>query len=324
MHNFQRDGIARQLIAKGQVSYEPNSLATGTEFRVDGGQQGFQSFPEAMESPKIRRRSPSFDDHFSQATLFWNSQSPSEKEHIIAAFQFELSKLEVPAIRQRMVDNLAHVDAKLARKVAEPLGISAPDARAAAGRPGFRDHRIKQTLESSAALSMEGSGGGIATRKVAVLVADGVEMGALKVIQQPLEAQGAATRIVAAHLGFISTSSGQQLAVDCTFNNTPSIMFDAVLVPGGGASAQTLARNGDAVHYVLEAYKHCKAVCVIGEGVELLRTLGVGGPDGASPAQGVVVGKNDPAGRLQLAQDFIAAMGKHRHWARANVDAVPA
>ena len=133
-HNFQRDGMHRMLVNKGQVAYEPNSLANGSEFRVDGGQQGFQSFAEAIEPPKVRRRSPSFDDHFSQATLFWNSQSPAEKDHIIAAFQFELSKVEVPAIRQRVVDNLAHVDAKLARKVAEPLGIAAPDAKAAAGR----------------------------------------------------------------------------------------------------------------------------------------------------------------------------------------------
>ena len=113
-HNFQRDGMHRMLINKGPVSYEPNSLANGSEFRADGGQQGFQSFAEATEPPKIRRRSPSFDDHFSQATLFWNSQSPAEKDHIVAAFQFELSKVEMAAIRQRVVDNLAHVDSKLA------------------------------------------------------------------------------------------------------------------------------------------------------------------------------------------------------------------
>ena len=323
-HNFQRDGMHRQLINKGQVSYEPNSLASGSEFRADGGQQGFQSFAEAIEPPKIRRRSPSFDDHFSQATLFWNSQSAAEKEHIVAAFQFELSKLETPGIRQRMVDNLAHVDAKLARKVAEPLGIAAPDAKAAAGRAGFREFRIKMSLEASPALSMEASGGGIATRKVAVLVGAGVEMGALKVLQQALAEQGASTRIVAAHLGFVSTSSGQQLAVDHTFINMPSVMFDAVLVPGGASSAQALGRNGDAVHYVLEAYKHCKAICVIGEGAELLRTLGIGGPDGVPAGAGVVVGKNDPAGRLQMAQDFIAAIARHRHWTRPNVEAVPA
>ncbi|MEZ0309602.1 MAG: catalase, partial [Ramlibacter sp.] len=123
-HNFQRDAMHRMLVAKGQVAYEPNSLGNGSEFRVDGGQQGFQSFDEELDSPKIRRRSPSFDDHFSHATLFWNSQSAAEKDHIVAAFQFELSKVEVPAVRQRVVDNLAHVDPKLARKVAEPLGIA--------------------------------------------------------------------------------------------------------------------------------------------------------------------------------------------------------
>ncbi|MEO5672684.1 MAG: catalase [Ramlibacter sp.] len=322
-HNFQRDGMHRMLVAKGQVAYEPNSLATGAEFRVDGGQQGFQSHPEELESPKIRRRSPSFDDHFSHATLFWNSQSAVEKEHIISAFQFELSKVTVPAIRQRMVDNLAHVDAKLARKVAEPLGIAVPDAKAAAGRAGFRQSSAKPPVEASAALSMEATGNTIATRKVAVLVADGVEVGALKVVQQALHAAGASTKIVAAHLGFISTSSGQQLAVDHTFANTSSVMFDAVLVPAGAASAQALELNGDAVHFALEAYKHCKAVCVIGEGMQLLRTLG-GAEEGAPQVPGVVRGKNDPAGRVQLAQDFIAAIAKHRHWTRPNVDAVPA
>ncbi|MBC7468385.1 MAG: catalase, partial [Ramlibacter sp.] len=216
-HNFQRDGMHRQLINKGQVNYEPNTLATGSEQRVDGGTGGFQSYPEELESPKIRRRSPSFDDHFSQATLFWNSQSPAEKEHIIAAFQFELSKVQLPAIRQRVVDNLAHVDPKLARKVAEPLGIAAPDAKAAAGRAGFREARIKLPIEASPALSMETSGGGIQTRKVAILVADGVETGAMKIVQQALLDAGAICKVVGPNLGFVSTSSGQQLAVDFTY-----------------------------------------------------------------------------------------------------------
>ena len=328
-HNFQRDGMHRMLVGKGQVAYEPNSLATGSEFRVDGGQQGFQSFDEELDSPKIRRRSPSFDDHFSHATLFWNSQSAAEKDHIVAAFQFELSKVEVPAVRQRVVDNLAHVDPKLARKVAEPLGIALPDAKAAAGRAGFRDVRGKLPIEASPALSMEiapngnGNGHAIATRKVAVLVSDGVEVGALKAIQNVLHAAGATTKVIAARLGFVSTSSGQQLPVDHTFTNMPSVMFDAVLVPAGAASAQALVQNGEAVHFVLEAYKHCKAICVIGEGVQLLASLGFGA-EGGPAVPGVVVGKNDPAGRPQMAQDFATAIGKHRHWTRPNVDAVPA
>ncbi len=319
-HNFQRDGVHRMLVNKGQVSYEPNSLASGSEFRVDGGRQGFQSFAQAVEPPKIRRRSPSFDDHFSQATLFWNSQSQAEKDHLVCAFQFELSRVETPAIRQRMVDNLAHVDPKLARKVAEPLGIAVPDAKAAAGRAGFRDRRAKLPLEASPALSMELPAASIATRKVAVLVGPGVELGALKIIQQALADQGASTRILAAHLGFVSTSSGQQLPVDHTFQAMPSVMFDAVLVPGGASHAQALARNGDAVHFVLEAYRHCKPVCVIGEAAELLRTVGLS----PTPALGVIVGTNEPGTRVQMAQDFVAAIARHRHWGRPNLDTVPA
>jgi catalase len=112
--------------------------------------------------------------------------------------------------------------------------------------------------------------------------------------------------------------------VDHTFLNMPSVMFDAVLVPGGAASAQALARNGDAVHFVLEAYKHCKAICVVGEGTQLLRTLGIGAGEGGPAVPGVIIGKNDPPTRAPLAQEFIAAIGRHRHWARPNVDAVPA
>jgi catalase len=329
VHNFQRDGMHRMLVNKGAASYEPNSITSGVEFRVDGGQQGFQSHGDAMEGQKIRRRSASFDDHFTQATLFWNSQGAAEKEHLVAAFQFELSKVDVPAIRQRMVDNLAHVDPKLARKVAEPLGIATPDAKAAAGRAGFRDVRIKLPLESSPSLSMETNGAlngsAVATRRVAVLVANGVEVGALRVIQQALQDAGAACRIVGAQLGFVATSSGQQLGVNHTFANMPSVMFDAVLVPGGASSAQALSVNGDAVHFVLEAYKHCKPICVIGEGAQLLRTLGIDVEQPGAPAiPGVVVGRNDPPGRAQLAQDFIAALARHRHWTRPKVEAVPA
>jgi len=319
-HNFQRDGAHRLLLNKGQVSYEPNSLASGVEARVDGGQQGFQSAADAIGSPKTRRRSPGFDDHFGHASMFWNSQSAVEKDHIVAAFQYELSKVEVPAIRQRVVDNLAHVDAKLARKVAEPLGL-APEPRAAAGRAGFREVAASLPVEASPALSMEGSGASIATRRVAVLVANGVEVGAMRVVQQALQDAGASCRIVASGLGSVATASGQQLAVDHTFATVSSVMFDAVLVPGG-ASAQALAGCGDAVHFVLEAYRHGKTIGLIGEGVQLLRSAGA--VDGEPPAPGVVLGRNDPPSRPQLAQDFTAALARHRHWGRANLDAVPA
>jgi catalase len=329
MHNFQRDGMHRQTIAKGRVAYEPNTLGNGTEFRVDGGAQGFQSYPEQLEPPKIRRRSPSFDDHFSQAALFWNSQSVPEKDHIVAAFRFELSKVDVPEIRQRMVDNLAHVDLKLATRVAAPLGIKPPDPKAAAGRLGFRDYRITSKVEEDPALRMVGRPGGSArTRKVAILVADGVEAGALKRLQQDLTDAGAQCKLVAPHLGTVSTSSGRQLAVDHTFTNAPSVMFDAVLIPGGSESVATLGGMGEAVHFVLEAYKHCKTICAVNDGAQLLSTLGFSlGKDLEQvnmPTPGVLMADARKVTDGQVSQNFLAAIALHRHWDRLNVDAIPA
>ncbi|WBY03844.1 catalase [Ramlibacter tataouinensis] len=320
-HNFQRDGRHRAEIPAGPVAYEPNTLASGAEFRVDGSQQGFQSHAEAIESPKQRRRPASFEDHFSQAALFWNSQGAAEKDHIVAAFQYELSRVDTPAIRQRLVDNLAHVDPRLARKVAEPLGLVA-DARAAAGRAGFRERRGRLPLESSPSLSMERADNPVATRRVAVLVAAGVEIGALKIIQQALAEQQVSVKVVAAHLGVVSTSSGQQLPVDQCLLTTSSLAFDAVLVPGGAAHARALAQDGRALHFVLEAYRHCKPLCLIGDAAELLRPVGLG--PGSPSADGVLIAKGEPAERVPLAQAFIGAIAQHRHWGRARLEAVPA
>ena len=329
MHNYQRDGVHRTTIPEGRVAYEPNTLANGTEFRFDGAAQGFQSYPEQMASPKSRARSPSFDDHFSQATLFWNSQTAFEKDHIVAAFRFELSKVEVPEIRQRMVDNLAHVDIKLASRVSINLGISAPDAKAAAGRLGFRDYRITNKVESDEALSMQTQpGGNIKTRKIAVLVTDGVEPVTFRQIVQDLINAGAVCKLVGPHLGTVSTASGKQLSVHHTFGNMPSIMFDAVLIPGGAQSAAALCVIGEAVHFVLEAYKHCKTICALNEGVQLLASLGISAGKNADqvalPASGVLVADARKVldGHISLA--FIAAIAQHRHWDRAGVDAVPA
>ncbi|RZL56171.1 MAG: catalase HPII, partial [Variovorax sp.] len=237
-------------------------------------------------------------------------------------------KLELPAIRQRMVDNLAHVDEKLARRVAEPLGIGAPDARAAAGRPGFRDHRIASTLEESRALSMVDTGdGSVKTRKVAILVADGVDSASLKPIREAIEAAGVTCKVIGPRLGTVASASKRQIEVDATFAAMPSVMFDAVLVPAGKDGIAALAQNGDAVHFVMEAFKHCKAICTVGEGVGLLRALQLGDEPAAA---GLVVAKTpvtnlgDNTAALQIATDFMAALARHRHWERVGIDAIPA
>ena len=328
-HNFQRDGMHRQTVHPGRAAYEPNTLGAGdTEFRVDGDAQGYVEQPEAIESPRIRRRSPSFDDHFSQAGLFWHSQSTAEKEHIVAAFRFELSKVEIPAIRQRLVDNLAHVDAKLARRVATPLGL-VPDARAAAGRAGFRDVRGKLPIEESAALRMGSvplpGSHPIATRKVAVLVADGVDTLGLKPVLRQLSDAGARCLVLAPQLGHVATAAGRQLAVDHALAAMPTVLFDAVLVAGGEACADTLARTGQAVHAVLQAYKHGKAVCTLGQGASVLRLLGLQDATGVQEGHpGVVLADGTVETAEATAAAFITAIAAHRHWDRPAAESVPA
>ena len=210
---------------------------------------------------------------------------------------------------------------RLARKVADALGLPPPDPRAAAGRAGFRHPPAEPsgaTLDRCAALSLEGVPTGIASRQVAILVASGVEVGAMKVLQQALHEAGAQTRVLASHLGVVTTSSGQQLLVDQTFSSAPSALFDAVMVPAGAASADSLCRQGEALNYVLEAYRHGKTLCLIGEGARLLAAHRE-----ADAVPGVVRGRNDPTDRLPMAQAFIQAISRHRHWGRAQADMVP-
>ncbi len=334
-HNFQRDGMHRQTVNRGRAAYEPNTLGEGgVEFRVDGGSSGFQEYPAEIESPRIRRRSPSFDDHFSQATLFWHSQSAPEKDHIVAAFRFELSKVETPAIRQRVVDNLAHVDGMLAKRVAAPLGIDPPDPKAAAGRAGFRNVRGKLSIEESAALRMQPGvlppSTPIATRRIAVLVADGVDAAGLKPVVQSLQDAGGQCVVVGPQLGHVATESGRQFAVDHALSTMPSVVFDAVLVAGGARSVEALAVLGDAVHFVLEAYKHCKPICALGAGASLLRLPGQEGSP-ASPTAGataaipgVVLGEGNAEAAPVTAQSFIEAIAHHRFWDRPLIDSIAA
>ena len=330
VHNLQRGGQHRQIISKSRVAYEPNTLGNGVEFRLDGATEGFQSHADPVDAVnKSRHRRSSFDDHFSQATLFWNSQSVSEKDHIVAAFRFDLSKVGVADIRQRMTDNLAHVDLKLAARVAATLGINSPDPKAAAGRLGFRNHRLDSKIKEDAALSMAGRlGASIKTRRIAILVADGVDAPAVRRLMLDITAAGAVCSLVGEQLGSISTLSGKQLSVDYTFVNMPSVMFDAVLIPGGEQSVAALSSLGEAVHFVLEAYKHCKTICAVNEGAQLLATLGFAikiNPELVDvPTPGILLADVRKVLDGQVSSDLIAAIALHRHWDRLNAEAVPA
>jgi catalase len=327
VHNHQRDGLMRQTINRGKASYEPNSTGGGCPMQVSRAAGGFVSFPEPAQGAKVRGRSEKFFDHFSQAALFYNSQSEPEKDHIVEALRFELGKVERPAIRERMVGMLGRVDGTLAARVANGLGLP-PTAEVAlplnrsvpAGDdPNSREPRpIKNAIDRSEALSMANTPKNtIATRKIAVLAADGVDEASLKAAVKSLAAEGAQCKIVAPRLGYLKGSEGGEVLIDFSLLTASSVLFDAVYVPGGERSVQALVAERDAVEFVTEAYRHCKAIAATGEGVRLVAACpGVPSetPEGEEPDPALVLDGN---GRIdRTLRRFVQAIAQHRNWMR--------
>jgi catalase len=307
VHNNQRDGMHRQAIHRGRVAYEPNSLGGGCPFQ-QGAARGFTSFPQPAGEDKVRGKPEKFADHYTQATLFWNSQSEVEKAHIVRGFRFELSKVQTPAVRERVLAQLANVDPDLVALVASGLGVEVPPALPLAIEPEAPE------VEQSAALSLfaRPGDGRIATRKIAILVAGGVDGEGAMAIHKALTDAGAVPRIVAARLGPVASSNGDALDPDATLENMPSVLFDAVVVPDGKPAAEALAGLGQACDFVREQFRHCKAILAVGAGRALLEKAGipVDGKDAALIA--VSAGKS-----AQGLKAFVAAIGKHRNWDRA-------
>jgi catalase len=324
MHNNQRDGHMRQNINVGRVAYHPNTLGGGCPMQAGRAAGGFVTYPETLGGPKVRERGEKFFDHFSQATLFWNSQSDPEKQHIVQALRFELGKVEVPEVRERVVGMLAHVDRTLAGRVAEGLGLAVPkltgplnqSVPADADPRKFQPIALKQAVDRSAALSMAKTVKDSAeTRKVAILAADGVDGEAVASMQRALLAAGAVPKIVAPHGGSLEAEGGGALTVDVTLLTVGSVLFDAAFIPGGARSTSALAGDAAAVLFVREAYKHCKAIAASGTGLALVEAAGVDAKD--------VLTRRDADG--QLATAFVKAIAQHRDWAReARAQGVPA
>jgi catalase len=306
-NNNQRDAMHRQAINVGQASYEPNSLSDGWPKETDPAPAdgGFESYQERMEGSKVRVRSESFADHFSQAALFYNSMSQPEKDHIAAAYQFELGKVTRPEIRARVVNEIiANFDAGLAAKVAEGLGLPAPKKGTA---------KLSGTRESPALSLLNRVKPGIKTRKIALLAAPGSDGAVIKKLQQALTGEGAVPMLIAPTLALIDG-----MAPDATIAGLPSIMFDAVIVVGGEAGTKTLAQSGDARHFVLEAFKHLKAIAAIGAGRTVLTAAHL--PD---HADGVITGDDKQA--TEILKNFIKVAEQHRVWSRAaQAETVPA
>ena len=326
VHNNQRDGYHRQTINQGRVNYEPNSIGGGCPFQAAIKDGGFATYQERIDSKKVRARSPSFHDHFSQATLFYNSQSEPEKRHIINAFRFELGKVEIPEIRSRMVSILTQVDKGLAAAVAEGLGIPVlkPEQPmnqsfgADTDPKSVQPKKSSPSIEVSEPLSMANTvKDTIKSRQIAALIADGFDGKHLETMKKALMAEGAMLKTVGTHLGAIQTADGKAVAADFSLLTSASVLFDGVYIPGGAASIETLSGNADAYHFVDEAFKHCKAICATGDtGLFFDNTFA-----GRAENDAAVI-RSDKA--ADAAADFITAIANHRNWEREMARQVPA
>jgi catalase len=337
VHNNQRDGHMRQQVNKGTTAYHPNTIGGGCPFQAMIKDGGFSHFQERVEGSKIRARSKSFMDFFSQATMFYSSLSEYEQSHLGDALRFELGKVDVPEIQERMVGLLTLVDKTLAQYVATGLGMEKlPEPQkpvnhmlgADADPKDYEPVFTKPVMDKSPALSMANTiKDSIKTRQVAFLAADGVDGDSLQVVKKALEAEGAVVRVIAPHGGFIKDAAGKQIKVDHSLLTFASVFVDAVYIPAGQKSADALMQEPDAIHFINEAYRHCKAIAADGEGVTLVKATYLGAKlkngkaDGTGATAGIILGDGKAT---SLAPHFINAIKQHRFWDREKKSKVPA
>jgi catalase len=317
----------RQTINHGTVANQPNTIAQGCPFQAKAMEGGFTSFNERIDARKVRARSASFHDHFSQATLFYNSQSEAEKSHIMHALRFELGKVERETIRIRVLGLLSQVDKGLAQMVAEGIGVDVPKKPEQPMNMSFgadtdpkkvQSKNVPQGIDKSPALSMANTiKNSIKSRQIAILVADGVDEVSVTQMKMALTAESAMVKLVAPKLGLIKGKKGGVLKADQTFLTAASVLFDAVYVPGGAKSIAALLDEQDPVHFVNEAYKHCKAIAIDDEGIELLNATYIGKSIIKAKGKAGVIINGSP-------KEFIKAIAQHRFWEREKKDKVPA
>lgn len=336
VHNNQRDGFMRQTINRGKSSYGPNTIGNNYPAQAKASEGGFTSYPERVDARKVRARSRSFFDHFSQARLFFNSQSEPEKDHLIDALSFELGKVTSPEIRTRMLGILSLIDKALAAEVAFALRLPVPEdpelpvnrsIPADADPADYDSIMAEGSLKSSAALSMVNTvKDTIATRKIAFLAADGVDEKSLMTVKNALEGAGAVVEIVAPRHSYLIAENDTQIPVDHTFLTAASVLFDAIYVPGGTNSVATVEADADAVHFLNEAFRHCKAIAADASAIQVLeatyfsKKLPADFSDATVIKEGVVVLDDAEA----LADKFILAISQHRFWEREKPRRVPA
>ncbi len=316
VHSNNRDGLHRTAIHQGRVAYEPNSLGGGCPAQTS---RGFVTYLESVGGSKVRAKPELFADHYTQARLFWESQSAVEQRHIVNAYRFELGKVETMAIRSRMLGNLAQVSAELASRVAAGLGMSvpaSPHVPLPPQQPTQTSPRPPEVLRS-AALSLFALPGetGVRTRKVAILAADGVDLVVATSVRDAMRDAGEVPLFVGSRRGPVSPAGSHAPEVHAPFQTMPSVLFDAVFVPGGDPAVDAMIGDGRALEFIRDAYRHCKTVAAVGAGMRLLTAARVL-PDPSGGSDPALLFATDASQLGDLVRAFIESVAAHRNWTR--------
>ena len=300
MRNFQRDGHMQTAVPQGRVNYEPNSL--GPKTPRENPAAGFTSFADPEAGPKIRFRSPTFADHYSQARMFWRSMTQPEQSHIVGAFTFELSKVETLAIRRRMLGHLDLIAPELGARVAKAMGMEG-DAESLEPAVAPRNDLAPSPSLSLVAKAPETVEG----RTFAALVTDGFNAKVLATLRAALKKQGATLKLIAPRIGTVKDSNGQDNSPDGALDGSPSVLFDGVILLPSVEGAAELAGVAAAVDWVRDAFGHLKAIGHVEDAGRIFDQAGVE-PD---TKMGVV-----PIDGKDGVEAFIAIARKHRVWER--------
>jgi len=296
MHNFQRDGIHRMEVNTGRVNYEPNTLGAGVTPR-ESPTEGFVTFPTSDVGDKVRQRSETFADHYSQARMFFRSQTVHEQRHIIGAFTFELGKVETVAIRKKVLGHLMLIDKDLGLMVAKKLGMEGEaDTITPARKPIELDTSDALSIHKKWKPTLSG-------RKVGVLVTDGADPAVVNQLVKAIEKEGAVAAIVAPKAAGAKLKGGTLLPADQALRGAPSVAFDHVALVVSAEGAATLLKQAEAINWIRDAFGHLKVIGYTVEAKPLLDKAAV------EMDAGTVDLKAGPA-------KFIAAAKQGRIWDR--------
>ena len=298
-HNFQQDGHMAMRNPVGRVNYQPNSWNQGPR---ESPVQGYRHFPAEEQGPKVRLRPESFADHYSQARQFYISQTPPEQRHIAAALIFELSKVETPVIRERMVSHLSNIDETLASKVGHALGFKSMPKPADAAMP------TRQDLEPSPALSIVEQGPKrFEGRKLGILVSDGTDAAIFKALLAEITEQKATFEVIAPKIGGVTLSDGNWIEAHQMIDGGPSVLYDAVALLPSAEGTGDLLKEATARDFVADAFVHCKFIGYVETALPLMQKAGIAD----SLDEGVIA-----LGAARDVMTFIKALGKLRVWGR--------